>query len=142
IFLERLEVSDGVQLLQSPADPVLGYVASRLIVGIRLLRRDFLITTSILVIVYDEKLARLPYGNETLTIQGGKGESRLNIISCIKTQKYIQKGFHVFLSHIKENKSEEKLEEKRLEDVPVVRDFSKVFLKDLHGLLPTRKFVF
>ncbi|GJY36094.1 hypothetical protein Tco_0421472 [Tanacetum coccineum] len=27
IFLERLEVSDGVQLLQSPADPVLGYVA-------------------------------------------------------------------------------------------------------------------
>ncbi|GKA91508.1 hypothetical protein Tco_0813378 [Tanacetum coccineum] len=29
IFLERLEVSNSVQLLQSPADPVLGYVAYR-----------------------------------------------------------------------------------------------------------------
>ncbi|GJU22384.1 RNA-directed DNA polymerase, eukaryota [Tanacetum coccineum] len=29
IFLEMLEESDGVQLLQSPADPVLGYVAYR-----------------------------------------------------------------------------------------------------------------
>ncbi|GKC00967.1 hypothetical protein Tco_0987103 [Tanacetum coccineum] len=45
-------------------------------------------------------------------------------------------------AHIKEKKSEEKLEEKRLEDVPVVRDFPEVFPKDLTRLLPTRQVKF
>ncbi|GKC73579.1 putative reverse transcriptase domain-containing protein [Tanacetum coccineum] len=72
------------------------------------------------VIVCDEKLVRIPYGIETLTIQGDMSESRLNIISRIKTHKYIHKGCHVFLAHVKEKKYKEKLEEKRLEDVPIV----------------------
>nr|GEW63569.1 hypothetical protein [Tanacetum cinerariifolium] len=37
----------------------------------------------------------------------------------------------VFLAHITTKMAEEKSEEKRLEDVPIVRDFPKVFLKDL-----------
>nr|GEU39447.1 putative reverse transcriptase domain-containing protein [Tanacetum cinerariifolium] len=90
------------------------------------------------VIVCDEKLVCIPYGSETLTIQGDRSESRLNIISCIKTQKYLKKGCHMFLSYIKEKK----LEEKRLEDVPVVHDFSKVFLEDLSRLPPTRQVEF
>ncbi|GJZ66987.1 hypothetical protein Tco_0630227 [Tanacetum coccineum] len=36
---------------------------------------------------------------------------------------------------------EEKSKEKRLEDVPVVQDFSKVFLKDLNDFPPTRKVI-
>ncbi|GKF50369.1 hypothetical protein Tco_0146836, partial [Tanacetum coccineum] len=91
---------------------------------------------------HHKKLVRIPYGNEILTIQDDGSESRLNIISCIKTQKYIQKGCHVFLAHIKEKNSEEKSEEKRLEDVPVVRDFSEVFPEDLPGLPPTRQVEF
>ncbi|GKA44365.1 putative reverse transcriptase domain-containing protein [Tanacetum coccineum] len=43
------------------------------------------------VIVCDEKLVRIPFDDETLPIQGDRGESRLNIISCIKMQKYLQK---------------------------------------------------
>ncbi|GKD31971.1 hypothetical protein Tco_1242749 [Tanacetum coccineum] len=35
-----------------------------------------------------------------------------------------------------EKKSEEKSKEKRLEDVPIVRDFTEVFPEDLPGLLP------
>ncbi|GKC83603.1 putative reverse transcriptase domain-containing protein, partial [Tanacetum coccineum] len=72
------------------------------------------------VILYDEKLVRIPFYDETLTIRDDRGESRLNIISCIKTQKYLQKGCHVFLAHINEKKSREKSKEKRLEDVPIV----------------------
>ncbi|GJS66862.1 putative reverse transcriptase domain-containing protein [Tanacetum coccineum] len=41
---------------------------------------------------------------------------------------------------VKENKDESK--EKRLEDVPTVRDFSKVFPEDLPGLPPTRQVEF
>ncbi|GKB49517.1 hypothetical protein Tco_0900270 [Tanacetum coccineum] len=39
-------------------------------------------------------------------------------------------------------KTEDKSGEKRLEDVPIVRDFPKVFLEDLSGLPPTRQVEF
>ncbi|GJR47570.1 hypothetical protein Tco_1315673 [Tanacetum coccineum] len=87
------------------------------------------------LIVCDEKIVRFPYGNKVLTIQGDRHEdrrnSRLSILSCTKTQKYIQKGCHVFLAQVTEKKVEDKSEEKRFEDVPIVRDFPKVFPKDL-----------
>ncbi|GJU33691.1 putative reverse transcriptase domain-containing protein [Tanacetum coccineum] len=48
------------------------------------------------VIVYDEKIIRIPFGNEILIVRGDESnnrhESRLNIISCTKTQKYLLKG--------------------------------------------------
>ncbi|GKD52308.1 putative reverse transcriptase domain-containing protein, partial [Tanacetum coccineum] len=43
-----------------------------------------------IVIVCDEKIVRIPYGDEVLIVQGdksdGRNESRLNIILCTKTQ--------------------------------------------------------
>ncbi|GJX00857.1 putative reverse transcriptase domain-containing protein [Tanacetum coccineum] len=41
-----------------------------------------------------------------------------------------------------EKKAEDKSEEKRLEDVPIVRDFPEVFLEDLPGLPPARQVEF
>ncbi|GJW86114.1 putative reverse transcriptase domain-containing protein [Tanacetum coccineum] len=71
------------------------------------------------VIVYDENIMRIPYGNEVLIVQGdrdGKGEKpKLNITSCTRTQKYIKKG---------------------------CLDFLEVFLEDLPGLPPTRQVEF
>ncbi|GJV64135.1 hypothetical protein Tco_1474963 [Tanacetum coccineum] len=69
-------------------------------------------------------------------------ESRLNIISCTKTGKYLLKGCHVFLAHITEKKTEDKSEEKRLEDVPIVRDFLEVFPEEFPGVPPTRQVEF
>ncbi|GKA24352.1 putative reverse transcriptase domain-containing protein, partial [Tanacetum coccineum] len=46
------------------------------------------------MIVCDEKIVRIPYGNEILIVQGDKRDkkkSTLNIISCVKAQKYIEK---------------------------------------------------
>ncbi|GKE72684.1 hypothetical protein Tco_1534725 [Tanacetum coccineum] len=60
------------------------------------------------VIVCDEKIVRIPYGDKVLIVQG----------------------------------IEDKSKEKRLEDVPTVRDFSEVFPEDLHGLSPTRQVEF
>ncbi|GKA49581.1 putative reverse transcriptase domain-containing protein, partial [Tanacetum coccineum] len=59
------------------------------------------------VIVCDEKIVRIPYGDEVL-IKG----------------------------------TDDKSEEKRLEDVPTVRDFPEVFPKDLPRLPPTRQVKF
>ncbi|GJX53830.1 putative reverse transcriptase domain-containing protein [Tanacetum coccineum] len=98
------------------------------------------------VIVCDEKLVRIPYRNETLIVRGdgsNRGnETCLNIISCTKTQKYMLKGCHVFLAHVTTKKTEDKSEEKRLEDIPIVRDFPEVFPEDLSGLSPTQKVEF
>ncbi|GJX67594.1 putative reverse transcriptase domain-containing protein [Tanacetum coccineum] len=48
----------------------------------------------------------------------------------------------VFLAHVTTKEIEEKSREKRLEDVPIVRDFPKVFPEALFGLLPTRQVEF
>ncbi|GJR54978.1 putative reverse transcriptase domain-containing protein [Tanacetum coccineum] len=57
-------------------------------------------------------------------------------------QKYMEKGFPIFLAHVTAKEVEDKSEKKRLEDVPIVRDFPKVFPEDLPGLPPTRQMEF
>ncbi|GKB77629.1 hypothetical protein Tco_0944524 [Tanacetum coccineum] len=71
------------------------------------------------VIICDEKIVRIPYGDKVLIIQGDRCSSGI-------TKKKI----------------EDKSEEKRLEDVLIVRDFSELFPKDLLGLPPTRQVEF
>ncbi|GJT74470.1 putative reverse transcriptase domain-containing protein [Tanacetum coccineum] len=96
------------------------------------------------LIVCDEKVVRIPYGNEVLIIRGDNCDngSKLNIISCTKTQKYIEKGCQVYLAQVTSKKAEDKSEEKRLEDVPIVWEFPKVFTEDLPGLPPARQVKF
>ncbi|GJV92079.1 putative reverse transcriptase domain-containing protein [Tanacetum coccineum] len=67
------------------------------------------------VIICDKKFIRIPYGNEVLEIQ--------------------RDGFM-------EKKAKDKSEEKRLEDVPTVRDFLEVFPEDFPGLPLTRQVEF
>ncbi|GJU10764.1 putative reverse transcriptase domain-containing protein [Tanacetum coccineum] len=86
------------------------------------------------VIVCGEKVVHIPYGNKMLIVEGDKGVSRLKVISCIKARKYVERGCHLFLAHVTESKSKEK----RMEDVPVNRDFPKVFPEELPGLPPPR----
>ncbi|GJR17673.1 putative reverse transcriptase domain-containing protein [Tanacetum coccineum] len=56
------------------------------------------------VIVCAEKIVRIPWRNKTLIIHGdGSNQgnvTRLNITSCTKTQKYMEKGFPIFLAHV------------------------------------------
>nr|GFA34462.1 hypothetical protein [Tanacetum cinerariifolium] len=47
-------------------------------------------------------------------------------------------GSPIFLAHITTKEIEDKLEKKRLEDVPIVQNFPEVFPEDLPGLPPTR----
>nr|GEX87614.1 hypothetical protein [Tanacetum cinerariifolium] len=63
------------------------------------------------VMVCDKKIIFIPFGNEILIVcsDGSNHEhgSRLNIISCTKTQKYLLKGCHVFLAHVTSRKAED-----------------------------------
>ncbi|GKA50758.1 putative reverse transcriptase domain-containing protein [Tanacetum coccineum] len=94
------------------------------------------------IIVCAKKIVRILWGNETLIVHGdgsNRGhEARLHIISYSKTQEYMLKGCPVFLAHITTKEVEDKLEKKRLEDVPIVQDFPEVFPKDLPARAPYR----
>ncbi|GJV40018.1 putative reverse transcriptase domain-containing protein [Tanacetum coccineum] len=92
-------------------------------------------------IVCVEKIVRIPWGNETLIVHSdgsnrGK-EARLHIISYTKKQEYMLKGCPVSLENVTTKETEDKSEKKRLEDVPIVRDFLDVFPEDLPGLPST-----
>ncbi|GJW39706.1 putative reverse transcriptase domain-containing protein [Tanacetum coccineum] len=68
------------------------------------------------VIVCDEKIVRIPYGDEVLIFQGD--------------------------GSVTKKETKDKSEEKQLKDVPILWDFPKVFPKDLPGLPPTRQVEF
>ncbi|GJV30920.1 putative reverse transcriptase domain-containing protein [Tanacetum coccineum] len=72
------------------------------------------------VIVCDEKIVRIPYGDEVLIVQG-----------C-----------PIFLAQITKKETEDKFEEKKLEDVPIVRDIPDVFPEGLPGFPPMRQVKF
>ncbi|GJW71630.1 putative reverse transcriptase domain-containing protein [Tanacetum coccineum] len=90
------------------------------------------------VIVCGKKEVHIPIKNQTLVVKGDSHSSRLKVISCIKERKYIERGCHIFLAHV----TEKGKSEKRLEDVPVIRDFLDVFPDDLSGLPPPRQVEF
>ncbi|GJX42407.1 putative reverse transcriptase domain-containing protein [Tanacetum coccineum] len=98
------------------------------------------------VIIYDEKIIRVPFGREMLIFQGNGNNQRegsqLNIISCTKAQEYLSKGCDVFLAHLTTKEAKDKSEEKRLEDVPIVRDLPEVFPENLLGISPARQVEF
>ncbi|GJY30490.1 putative reverse transcriptase domain-containing protein, partial [Tanacetum coccineum] len=98
------------------------------------------------IIVCAKKIVRIPWGNETLIVHGdgsNRGyEPRLHIISYTKTKEYLLKGCPIFLARVTTKGTEDKSKDKRLEDVPIVRDFPDVFPEDLSGLPLTRQVEF
>ncbi|GJS23952.1 putative reverse transcriptase domain-containing protein [Tanacetum coccineum] len=90
------------------------------------------------VIICGKKEVHIPIKNRTLVVKGDSNSSRLKVISCIKARKYIERGCHLFLAHVIEKEKSKK----RLEDVPVIHDFPKVFPDDLPGLPPPRQVEF
>ncbi|GJU44914.1 putative reverse transcriptase domain-containing protein [Tanacetum coccineum] len=79
--------------------------------------------------------------DEVLIVQGDRSvkgkKSKLSIISCTKTQKLLRKVAQSFLAQVTKKETKDKSEEKRLEDVPIVRDFPDVLPEDFPELPPT-----
>ncbi|XP_076954162.1 uncharacterized protein LOC143628447 [Bidens hawaiensis] len=90
-------------------------------------------------IVCSEKMVRLPLpSGGALAIQSDQSNSELKLTSIMKTQKMLQKGYPALLVHVIDSKAKEK----KIEDIPVVRDFQEVFPEDLPGLPPPRQVEF
>ncbi|GJU04847.1 hypothetical protein Tco_1121277 [Tanacetum coccineum] len=89
-------------------------------------------------IICDEKVVHILIDGETLIIRGDQSKTRLSLISYIRAKRYISRGCQVFIAQVMEKKSDER----RLEDIPVVREFLEVFPKDLPGLPPIHQVEF
>ncbi|GJX08935.1 putative reverse transcriptase domain-containing protein [Tanacetum coccineum] len=77
----------------------------------------------------------------------GRGEANLdsNVVKdvIIGDESFdSSRGCPIFLAQVTKKETGDKLEEKRLEDMPTVRDFSEVFPEDFPGLPPTRQVEF
>ncbi|GJZ00824.1 putative reverse transcriptase domain-containing protein [Tanacetum coccineum] len=82
---------------------------------------------------------RLSCNGETQKVNVKNSEvSQLKVISCIKARKYVKRGSQLFLVYVMEKETSER----RLEDVPIIYDFPKVFPDDLSGLPPPRQVEF
>nr|GEX48249.1 hypothetical protein [Tanacetum cinerariifolium] len=84
-----------------------------------------------------------PFNIDLMPVELGSFDVIIGMDWLAKYQaKYMPKGCHVFLEHVTTKETKDKSEKKRLKDVPIVRDFPKVFLEYLPGLLLTRQVEF
>ncbi|KAI3783483.1 hypothetical protein L1987_42567 [Smallanthus sonchifolius] len=85
------------------------------------------------------KVVRLPLpSGEILSLQGEKSGAVVGIISFMKAQKCLRKGYATILALVTEQPSEEK----KIDDIHIVCDFPKVFPEDLPSLTPYRQVEF
>ena len=90
-------------------------------------------------VVCFEKCIRISLENDQiLKVYGEKPSSGLKLMSCTKAQKYLRKKYVAFLAHIVEKRDKER----KIEDIPIIREFPKVFPDDVSGLPPARQVKF
>ncbi|MFS7996640.1 putative nucleotidyltransferase, Ribonuclease H [Helianthus anomalus] len=102
------------------------------------IRMDWLSQHKAEIICKDKIVRILRLGKQPLEVQGDKSGVVVGIISFLKAQKCLRKGHTAILALV----SDALTKEKRLEDIPVVRDFPQVFPEDLPGLPPHRQVEF
>ncbi|GKE14771.1 putative nucleotidyltransferase, ribonuclease H, partial [Tanacetum coccineum] len=98
---------------------------------------DWLVEHNALIVCGKKEVHKLVKG-KILIVKGNCDISRLKVVSCIKAIKYIERGCHLFVAHVIEKDPKEK----RLNDVPIIRDFPEVFPDDLPGLPPPQQVEF
>ncbi|KAI3516081.1 hypothetical protein L1887_14990 [Cichorium endivia] len=87
-------------------------------------------------IVCYEKFIRIPLADgQSLRIYGETRSKKLSLMSCTQARSYLRKEYMAFLAHLVETK----VIEKKIEDIPIVRDFRDIFPDDVFGLPPVRE---
>ncbi|KAI3797453.1 hypothetical protein L1987_32710 [Smallanthus sonchifolius] len=90
-------------------------------------------------IICHDKIVRLPLPcGKILSVQGERSGAVVGIISFMKAQKCLRKGHTAILALVAEQPSEER----KIDDIPILRDYPEVFPEDLPGLPPHRQVEF
>ncbi|XP_071713176.1 uncharacterized protein [Rutidosis leptorrhynchoides] len=91
-------------------------------------------------IICDRKMIRIKAPNhENICIYGDKRDKELNLISMMKTRKYLTKGYEAYIAYVIDIKKENLNE---IEDVAIVSEYPDVFPNELPGIPPKRQVEF
>ncbi|KAJ9543842.1 LOW QUALITY PROTEIN: hypothetical protein OSB04_023549 [Centaurea solstitialis] len=86
-----------------------------------------------------EKIVALALpGGGLLEVYGDKPKRDIKIVSYMKMRGHLRKECVAFMAHVRDTKAKEK----RIQDIPVVREFPEVFPEELPGLPPQRQVEF
>ncbi|XP_076904640.1 uncharacterized protein LOC143560156 [Bidens hawaiensis] len=89
-------------------------------------------------IICDKKLIKIPlFDDKTLVIWGDKPRETPNVTSCSKASQCVRKRYVTYLAYVLKVEKE-----RRIEDVPIVSEYSDVFPEELPGLPPHRQLEF
>ncbi|XP_076956461.1 uncharacterized protein LOC143631654 [Bidens hawaiensis] len=103
-----------------------------------IVRMDWLTLNHVEVVCFD-KFLHIPFQDgRILKVFGSTPASKLNLKSCFQAQRYLRKKYVVFLALVVEKEKEKR----KIQDIPIVRDFPDVFLDDVVGLPPIRQVEF
>nr|APU93382.1 putative gag-pol polyprotein [Marshallia obovata] len=103
-----------------------------------ILGMDWLSRCGAIVECKDKKILLKAPSGEQLIVCGDKVNAEAKIISMIKANKFIRRGCEVFLAYAIENRKEEP----KVHEVPVIREFPDVFPDDLPGVPTEREIEF
>ncbi|XP_024979002.1 uncharacterized protein LOC112516212 [Cynara cardunculus var. scolymus] len=86
-----------------------------------------------------EKIVRIPLPEGgILEVHREKPKRGIKIVTCLKMRKYLRKDCIAFLAHVMDKKAEEK----RVQDILIIRDFPEVFPDELPGIPSPRQVEF
>ncbi|XP_076907431.1 uncharacterized protein LOC143563875 [Bidens hawaiensis] len=86
-----------------------------------------------------EKFLRITLSNGCIPkVFGSAPTSNLNLMSCFQSQRYFRKKYVAFLARVMDKDKDKK----KIQYIPIVRDFPDVFPDDVVGLPPVRQVEF
>ena len=78
------------------------------------------------------------FGDDEVKFYGDKKLGQYRLISCLQAKSLLAKGCEGFLAHVVDTKQPSP----KMEDIPIVREFTDVFPEELPGIVPDREIEF
>ncbi|KAA3480639.1 Gag-Pol polyprotein [Gossypium australe] len=103
-----------------------------------LMFRDICFPADLMLLPFDEFDIILGENNEIVRIESSELNGLPVVISVLKAQSYVKKGYETYFAYVIDSK----VSEKKVQSVLVVCEFSDVFPEELSGLPPIREIEF
>lgn len=102
------------------------------------MRMDWLTVHDAMVSCKNKQFILKCSNQDLISVESERSDCTSNLISALKTQKFIHKGVEAFLAYILDTSTNEP----KIDLVSIVREFKDIFPEELSGLQSERKIKF
>ena len=103
-----------------------------------ILGMDFLSSYRAVIDCFRKEVSFHVFGGEEVKFCGDKSIGQCRIISCLRAKSLLAKGCEGFLAHVVDTQQPSP----KMEDIPIVQEFTDVFPEELPGIVPDREIEF